>query len=421
MMPLLLFLLVLGWDGGQAPTPTSALQLGAITVTGASRYSDADVARLSALKPGQAVTPADLDTVVKQMSGTGLFASLRVRLKAVTAANRIDVTFEIEEPAWAMPVVLDNFVWMSDDELLASIRQQVPTFDGTLPINAEVTTFMTGVLQKILDDRRVRGRVEFALHNNATTGKNQYLFSVKDTGLAVCALRVTGASAIPESKLVEAAAEVMRRDYSRLYLTELTNGTLRTLYRQNGYWRAEFLDPIATIGTAPGACAGVTATLRVNEGAPYTWDRADWAGAAVLTAKELDPLLGMKAGEVADITKIETGLRRVRGAYRQRGFMQMRSSTVPKPDDAARRLTLAVAIDEGPQFRMGELTITGMDEKDAAALRTKWRLKPGDVYDEAYAQQFRSENGNPTRRLTLETGLDTAGRVVNLKIVAAAR
>jgi len=414
---LVLAALTVGSDGRQASS--AALPLGAVTVTGARRYSDADVARLSALKPGQAVTTSDLDAVVKQMAGTGLFASLRY--KYITSASRIDVTFEIEEPAWAMPVVLDNFVWLSDDELVASIRQQVPTFDGTLPINAEVTTFMTGVLQRILDDRKIRGRVEFALHNNAATGKNQYLFSARDTGLAVCALRVTGASAIPESKLLEAAAELMRRDYSRLYLTELANGTLRTLYRQNGFWRAEFREPIATIGTPPGACAGVTATLRVDEGVPYTWDRADWSGASVMTAKELDPILGMKPGEVADMTKIETGLRRVRGAYRQRGYLQQRSSMTPKPDDAARRLTLGVTIEEGPQFRMGELTIAGTDDKDAEALRAKWRLKPGDVYDEAYAQQFRSENGNPTRRLALEVTLDAAKRVVNLRIVSSPR
>ena len=41
----------------------------------------------------------------------------------------------------------------------------------------------------------------------------------------------------------------------RLYLTELANGTLRTMYQQRGYWRAEFRDPIATLGTAPDACA----------------------------------------------------------------------------------------------------------------------------------------------------------------------
>ena len=93
----------------------------------------------------------------------------------------------------------------------------------------------------------------------------------------------------------------------------------------------------------------------------------------------------------------------------------------PKPDEASRRLTLGVSIDEGPQFRMGDLTIAGLDDKDAETLRSKWRLKAGDVYDEAYAQQFRSENGNPTRRLTLEVGLDAAKRVVNLKIVVTPR
>jgi outer membrane protein assembly factor BamA len=419
MTPLLLVLAALAIGSSPEQAPATASQLGVVSVSGASRYSDADVARLSGLKPGQTITAAELETLVKQMAGTGLFASLSFR--SATAGNRLDVTFQIEEPAWAMPVVLDNFVWLSDDELLTAIRQHVPTFDGTLPTNAEVTTFMTGVLQRILDDRRIRGRVEFALHNNSTTGRNQYLFSVKDTGLTVCALRVTGASAISESRLVEAAAEVMRRDYSRLYLTELTNGTLRTLYRQNGYWRAEFREPLATIGTPPGACEGVTATLRVDEGQPYSWERADWGSASVLPAKELDALLGMKPGELADVTKIETGLRRVRSAYRQRGYMQQRSAMTPKPDEATRKLTLAVAIDEGLQFQMGELTITGMDEKDAEALRKKWRLKPGDVYDDAYVQQFRSENGSPTRRLTLEVALDAAKRVVNLKIVATPR
>src|SRR4030095_12094408 len=120
--------------------------------------------------------------------------------------------------------------------------------------------------------------VEFVLHNSQTTGKSQYLFSVKGTGLGVCALRVTGASVIPESQLVDAAAELTRRDYSRLYLTELANGTLRTMYQQRGYWRAEFRDPIATLGTAPDACAGVSVTLRVDEGAPYMWDHAEWRG-----------------------------------------------------------------------------------------------------------------------------------------------
>ena len=420
MMMLPLLLLLLAWaPGRQQPSAPAEFQLGAVSVTGVSRYTPADVTRLSALKAGQPVKPSDLDNTVKQMSSTGLFASLKYRY--TTAGNRLDVTFDIEEPPWPMPVVFDNFVWLRDDELLAAVKQDVPTFDGTLPVNSEVTAFMTGVLQHLLDERKIRGQVEFSLHNNQTTGKNQYVFSVKGTGLGVCALRVTGASVIPESQLVDAAAELTPRDYSRLYLTELANGTLRTMYQQRGYWRAEFREPIATLGTAPDACAGVSVTLRIDEGAPYTWDRAEWRGVKAINTKELDAALGVKPGDVADVTKFETGLRQVRGAYRHLGYMQQRSTMTPKPDDATRRLVLNVTVEEGPQFRLGELTITGLSDQDADALRKKWTLKAGDIYDDTFIQQFRKENGTPIRRLTLEPAIDAPRKVIDLKIVAAVR
>ena len=418
MLPLLLISLAWGLERQQPPAPAE-FHLGAVSVTGTSRYSPAEVTRLSALKTGQPVRPSDLDSTVRQMSSTGLFASLKYRY--ATSGSRLDVTFDIEEPPWSMPVVFDNFVWLRDEELLAAVKQDVPTFDGTLPVNSEVTSYMSRVLQHLLDERQIRGRVEYALHNNQATGKNQYLFSVKGTGLGVCALHVTGASVIPESQLVEAAAELTRRDYSRLYLTELANGTLGTMYRQRGYWRAEFRDPIATIGTAPEACAGVSVTLRVDEGAPYTWDRAEWRGVSAVTTKELDTALGLKPGDVPDVTKIETGLRQVRGAYRHLGYMQQRSTMTPRLDDATRRLVLEVTVEEGPQFRLGELTITGTGDQDAEALRKKWTLKAGDLYDDSYIQQFRKENGTPARRLTLEPAIDAARKVIDLKIVAAAR
>ena len=127
ILPVLLMSLALAPEGQQPPAPV-AFQLGAVSVAGASRYPPAEVTSLSALNAGQPVTPSDLDNAVKQMSATGLFASLKYRY--VTSGNRLDVTFDIEEPRWSMPVIFDNFVWLSDDELLAAVKQHVPTFSS---------------------------------------------------------------------------------------------------------------------------------------------------------------------------------------------------------------------------------------------------------------------------------------------------
>jgi outer membrane protein assembly factor BamA len=151
------------------------------------------------------------------------------------------------------------------------------------------------------------------------------------------------------------------------------------------------------------------------------WDRAEWRGVSAITTKELDAALGLKPGDVADVTKIETGLRQVRGAYRHLGYMQQRSTMTPRLDDATRRLVLDVTVEEGPQFRLGELTITGVGDQDADALRKNWTLAAGAIYDDSYIQQFRKENGTKTRRLTLEPAIDAVRKVVDLKIIVAAR
>jgi len=44
-----------------------------------------------------------------------------------------------------------------------------------------------------------------------------------------------------------------------------------------------------------------------------------------------------------------------------------------------------------------------------------------DLIPDSYIQQFRKENGTPIRRLTLEPAIDAARKVIDLKIVAAAR
>ena len=142
-----------------AQSPAGALQLAAVEVTGAKRYTPAEVVRLSGLAPGTSVTSAHFDAATKLMTATGLFAEISYRY--TTTAGKTTVIFTIQEAEWTMPVVLDNFVWFKDDEIVAALRQRVPSFDGTAPILEGVTELLTRELQALLKAKAIAGTVEF--------------------------------------------------------------------------------------------------------------------------------------------------------------------------------------------------------------------------------------------------------------------
>ena len=101
-----------------------------------------------------------------------------------SSGSRLDVTFDIEEPPWSMPVVFDNFVWLRDEELLAAVEQDVPTFDGTLPVSLESDVVHDGNCRAPpRQTPEVRRLVQSPLHHNQTTGKRQYLFERERHGL----------------------------------------------------------------------------------------------------------------------------------------------------------------------------------------------------------------------------------------------
>jgi outer membrane protein insertion porin family len=394
-----------------------------VDVTGASRYTVADVVKVTGLKIESPVSTADLDVVAQRMAATGLFNSERYRY--TTQAGRIAVTLEIAEPAWTVPVVFDNLVWFSEVELNAIVREAVPSFDGTTPASQNIGGYVAGVLQRALEARRLPGRVVAEPRVNLRTGAHQLLFVVKETGdaLKMCALRVPGAASVPEIDLQKAAQSAMGTEYSRSFMRDLADGTLRQLYRTRGYWKAAFGSPAPLVGDRAG-CSGVAVSIPVTEGIEYRWERAQWQGSTALSVKELDTLLGFKPSEVADATRLTDGLLRVHAAYEKQGYIQQKVDPSPVFDDATRRAVFEMVVPEGPQFHMGTVEFVGLDPKDAADLAKKWRLKPGEVYDASYLREFRSANLTPGRgaappswTATAETRVNDGTHTVDVRFV----
>jgi outer membrane protein insertion porin family len=378
--------------------PAGQMRLSKIEVAGLQRVTEARVVEASGLEVGQQVDVAALDAAAERLLGTGLFTKLgyRYRTKGVEAV----VTFEVEESKAErnLPVVFDNFVWFTDEELARAVREELPTFDGNAPESSGAVAAVTRALERLLRARKIAGQVDYMPSADMAGGNAKHVFSVKGVSVPICALRFPGASAIAEKELVGNSTPLLKADYSQEFVEGFAEATLKPLYWQRGHLRANFGRPGATIAaanTTAGAdnCkGGASVSVPVEEGAAYSWEQAVWAGNAALTAAELDAALGMKTGEIADGLKINKALREVREAYGRKGYIFLSLKPRQEFADETRRVTYAFDIKEGAQFRMGTLAVTGLAAADANRLKEKWTLRAGDVYDASYVDEFLKKN-----------------------------
>jgi outer membrane protein assembly factor BamA len=361
------------------------MKLSKIEFSGLQTHTESEVITASGLQVGQTVDLAALDEAAQRLLDSGLLKKLSYRYH--TAGEQATVTFEVEEEKGAgIPVVLENFVWFSEEEIQNAIRQQVPAYDGTAPDSA--VDGITRALQGLLRERKIPGRVDYLPSANALGGDAKHVFSVEGVKIPICTLRFSGATAIQESELLKHSTDLLGGDYRRTFVASYARVKLIPVYREHGHLRASFSAPQAKPESASDCQNGVAVILPVEEGLPYTWEKAEWTGNAAIPGPELSAALGLKAGEIANGLKIDKGLESLHDVYAHKGYLNTRLKAVPEFSDSDGQVAYRVEVTEGPQYHMGNFSVVGLPENLSRQLRNNWKLKAGDVYDALYLKEF---------------------------------
>ncbi len=359
-----------------------------IEFVGLKKLTPQQVIEASGLKVGDTFALEVIDAAAEKLMQSGLFKKLGYKVRSID--NEATVIFEVEEASRNLPVVFENFVWFSEAEIARTIRQDVPFFDGTAPEAGTTTDKIAAALQRLLSQKNISGRVEHMPYLDLAKGKQEILFTVEGVKIPVCSVHFPGATAISEDDLIKASQALLKSDYSRKDARGFANYTLFPLYRHLGLLRAQFQEPTAAVEESPSRCAGgVAVTIPVDEGVVYSWDAADWSGNQALTKEDLTAALGMQAGEVADGTKIDKGLKDVRKAYGRRGYLAASFKESTEFDDAPKRVTYRFNVTEGARYFMGNLIVNGLPDEEVERLKAKWTLGSNAVFDESYIDSFR--------------------------------
>jgi len=366
----------------------AARKIAQINTEGLQALSRENVIAMTELKVGDPFSVGAVDAAAQRLIDSGLFKNVGYRTRTTGAA--VTITFQLEElKSNSSPVVFDNFIWFSDEELTAVVKSVLPSFTGSIPDTGKSAEMIRQALQTLIVDRKLAGTVEYTLTD---TG---HLFRVGGVPLNICTLHFPGSDKVPERKLIETTKSSTDLNYSRQAAMTFPKYGLFPLYREVGHLKATFGAPVAKPDTTPGCEGGVDLTIPVNEGLAYSWAKADWRGNQVFSPNDLESALGMKVGEVANGKKFDKGLKDVERLYGTKGRIDAHFNAEPDFDDAAQRVTFRIDVSEGPEYRMGAVEFKGFSEEDAEALKQRWQLGVGAVYDQSYSGRFPGEDGAP--------------------------
>src|ERR1043165_3623271 len=299
----------------------SGQKIAAIEIEGVQSLTKETAVATSGLKIGDAFSVEATDAAAERLVSSGLFKKVGYRTR--NAGNNVTITFQLEEiKGQSSPVVFDNFIWFSDEELSAAIVREVPSFNGSAPDVGNTNEAIKKALQNLLAERKLPGQVEYNLT------EHEHLFRLEGAPTKICTLHFPGAQNVSEQKLIQTTRSSMDLDYSRESAKTFPKFGLYPIYRELGQLRASFGAPVVKPDSNAG-CEGVDLTIPVNEGAIYSWAKAEWSGNQALWAKELDDALGMKPGEVANGKKFDKGLSEVKKAYGKSGHIQTHMEPTP--------------------------------------------------------------------------------------------
>jgi hypothetical protein len=188
----------------------------------------------------------------------------------------------------------------------------------------------------------------------------------------------------------------LRRD-ANIYDSDAVAEIVQELYQNRGYFKAQ----VRVVSTATPAKRA--AVIQVDPGKQYRLVGVSWRGNVALSHSDLANLIPFEPGELFSRTKIADGLNAAKKLYDSRGYINFTVIPTPLTDDDAGTVAFNMDVDEGGQFRFGELEVQGIEQAHREILLSAWeglRRRPYNVQDanRFFNQYFRSPlpHVNPT-------------------------
>jgi outer membrane protein assembly factor BamA len=399
--------------------PPSAFKLVSVRVTGTTRYTPEEITEISGLKLGQTFTNDDFKAATERLGESGAFSDVAYSFQYATDGTKL--TFQLTETDKLVATRFDNIVWYSDEELVAKLHDRVPLFHGQLPVAGKLPDQVSDALQALMVERGVSGRVDYLRSAQSDGPIDAIVYSIKGPDIRIRNIDFTGASPAELSALEAAAKRLEDTDYLRSLLRVQEDRVFLPIYLGRGYLKSSFGEAQAKVIGDSSKPTLVDVTFPVVPGLEYKVDTADFSGETAFAVEKLRPLIHLQPGQPANAVQLQDDILAIKKLYGTKGYMEVAIDPVAQMDDTRSTVKYQIQIREGDVFKMGELTVEGLDTQTTARLVEDWRLRGGDPYDATYPQKFLEDTAKELKGMgswntIIRESVDNKDKVVDVTL-----
>ena len=130
-----------------------------ITAEGSNRFSESQISLASGLKTGQPADDSVLSAAADLLSKSGAFSEVTYRY--TTSSGKMTVVFKVVDESKTMLCTFDNFIWVSTDETDRAVREEVPLYDGRVPVDGDIVQAVATALEHLLARHHITATVNY--------------------------------------------------------------------------------------------------------------------------------------------------------------------------------------------------------------------------------------------------------------------
>jgi len=213
----------------------------------------------------------------------------------------------------------------------------------------------------------------------------------------------TGPKVVIDDVVLDGATDVAESVWNRIvvemkehtfagegWVGELSEVGIRGRLQDYGYFKAEVTAEAKVVSSSP-ALQHVVVHARVRGGNRYTlsgirFRNMDPERHISFSAEELRTLVPLRDGDVFSVEKVRKGLDALMRYYGSHGYVDFVPTPETDVDEMHQQIALVMVLDEGVQYRLGNIEIVGLNPTLEKELRSK--IRPGEVLNRQLIADF---------------------------------